>query len=170
MCFWSFIMKLNNPVKFVNNNIDGTLIARGEILCQYSAKDTPGADDWVNEFDINLIYKWIRISFDCGKSFPFQYKLNNTDISIEFEISENEFVESGNADYQYMYTYEISNKAIFDEIKYKPIGIFVKDENKSTSVLSPIVYRTENEKYYLDILVTDLFIQHNKGKICFIKN
>lgn len=163
-------MRLDNPIKFLKNNVDGTLIARGEILCQYSTVDNPSSTDWVNEFDSDIIYKWIRISFDFGKTFPFQYKLNNTDISIEFTITKDIFVESNNLDYPYMYTYKIANQAIFNEIKNKPIGVFVNEENKSTSVLSPIVYRSENDNYYLDILVTELFIQHNLGKTCFIKN
>ena len=33
-----------------------------------------------------------------------------------------------------------------------------------------IVYRSENDKYYLDILVHDMFISNNLGKTCFVKN
>jgi hypothetical protein len=143
----------------------------GEIICQYSIIDSPKTDsDWTTEFDAEKIYKWIRISFDFGKTFPFQYKLNNTDISFKFIISETAFDNSTNSDYPKKYTYQIANEAIFNEIKNKPIGVFIEDTNSSTSVLSPIVYRSENNKYYLDILVTDLFIANNLNKTCFVKN
>lgn len=143
----------------------------GEIICQYSTIDNPSNEnDWTTEFDAETIYKWIRISFDFGKTYPFQYKLNNTDISFTFTISEDIFDDSTNLDYPKKYTYQIANKAIFNEIKNKPIGVFIEDTNSSTSVLAPIVYRTENDKYYLDILVHDIFISNNLGKTCFVKN
>jgi hypothetical protein len=183
MSIWSDGMKLDNPTKFLKEGIDPTLIARGEIICQYSTVDDPKSNsDWSDTFSAENVYKWIRISLDYGKNFPFQYKLNNTDISIKFTINEDAFEDSGDSDYPKMYKYQIKNPALFEEIKHKPIGIFVtetvesagKTISKSTSVLAPVVYRTEtinNEtKYYLDILVTNLFIQHNSGKTCFIKN
>lgn len=85
-------MKLSNPTKFTSNNTDGTLIARGEIICQYSTEDIPTT--WATEFNSSLIYKWIRLSFDGGATYPFQYKLNNTEINYTFTITANAFTNS----------------------------------------------------------------------------
>lgn len=164
---------INNPKKFTNDGADGTLIARGEVLCQYSTEDNPSSiRDWTSEFDVSMICKWIRISFDKGLTFPFQYKLNSNELSFSFTIENASFIDSGNSDYPKKYTYEITNAELFNEIRYKPIGIFIEENNGnvSTSVLAPVVYRITNNRYYLDILVTELFITNNTGKICMVKN
>ena len=166
-------MKLSDPKKYTPENIDGTLIARGEVICQYSTKDNPGINDWTDEFDNKQIYKWIRLSFDNGLTWKFQYKLNNTEVSFSFIIDESEFIDSTNSDYPKKYVYNISNEALFNEIKYKPIGIYIEDEtdmvNTSTSVLAPVIFRQDSIGFYLEILVTDLFIANNVGKICIVK-
>ena len=166
-------MKLSDPQKFTPENIDGTLIARGEVICQYSTQDNPGINDWTDTFDNSQIYKWIRLSFDNGLTWKFQYKLNNTELSFGFIISSEAFINSNNSDYPKKYVYTISNEALFNEIKYKPIGIYIEDENDntstSTSVLAPVIFRQDSVGYYLEILVTDLFITNNTGKICIVK-
>lgn len=161
---------ISNPIKFTPTNVDGTLIARGEVICQYSTKDNPGNNDWTDQFDSTQIYKSIRMSFDNGSTWKLQYKLNS-EISFSFTINSNEFTNSNNTDYPKKYTYQITNENLFNAIKYKPIGIFIEDNNgnTSTSILAPIIYRKDNNNYYLDILVTELFITNNSGKICKVK-
>lgn len=166
-------MKLSDPQKFTPENIDGTLIALGEVVCQYSEVDNPTqASDWTDIFDNTKIYKWIRLSFDNGSTWKLQYKLNNTDISFQFVVNEFTFTNSGNTDYPKKYTYTISNESLFNAIKYKPIGVYLEEDNGniSTSILAPIVFRHDLNGYYLDILVTDLFITNNIGKICTVKS
>ena len=167
-------MRLSDPKKFTPENIDGTLIARGEVICQYSTQDNPGINDWTDTYNNSYIYKWIRLSFDNGNTWKLQYKLNNSDISFQFVINSSEFVDSGNTDYPKKYVCSIANEALFNAVKYKPIGIYIEDENDnvntSTSILAPVIFRQDVTGYYLDILVTNLFISNNTGKICIIKS
>lgn len=165
-------MKLNNPQKFAPSNIDGTLIARGEVICQYSTVNSPISDtDWTIDFDENLQYKWIRISFDCGKTYKIQYKLNSVnEISFSFTITSDVFEDSNEIDYTKKYVYEVNNKELYDIIKNKPIGVFIEDGNSSMSILAPIIYRTDGNKYYIEILVTEMFINNHLNKTCIVKS
>lgn len=164
-------MRLDNPQKFVSSDIDGTLIARGEVICQYSTNQSPSDSDWTVDFDENLQYKWIRISFDGGKTYKIQYKLNAVnEISFSFTITADEFEDSNEMDYTKKYVYEIGNKELYESIKNKPIGVFIEDGNSSMSVLAPIIYKSENDKYYIEILVTEMFINNHLNKICIVKS
>jgi hypothetical protein len=73
-------------------------------------------------------------------------------------------------DYTKKYVYEISNKELYESIKNKPIGVFIEDGNSSMSVLAPIIYKSENDKYYIEILVTEMFINNHLNKICIVKS
>jgi hypothetical protein len=90
-----FVMKLNNPEKFVagiDNNCS-PLIAVCDIICQFSEAENPQNDeDWVivtaENYAKNNSYRWIRISFDRGASFSIKYKLNlNVEIAESFVIN-----------------------------------------------------------------------------------
>lgn len=163
-------MNLSNPKKYTKNNIDGTLVAVGEIICQYSTYDNPSENDWTDQFEDNQIYKWIRLSFDNGLTWKFQYKLNVSDVSFSFTITADQFVDSGNTDYPKKYVYKLTNESLFNEVRYKPLAVYIEDNNTNTSVLAPVVYRSDVTGYYLDILFTDIFITNNLNKICIVKN
>ena len=174
-------MKLNTPLKYFPGNSNdenykenynnSLLMARGDVICQYSAEDIP--EIWVDFKDITdtSLYKWIRISFDGGINWPLQSKLNsNVVLEFSFEINNENILDySNNTDFVKRYIYEIDNLDNFEAIKNNPTSIYVIDGKNSFSVIAPIVYREENNSYYLDILFTDYFITQQLNKTCIVK-
>ena len=159
-------MRLNNPKKFVENGIDGSLIARGEIICQYTSDENISASTiWSNEFD--LTSKWIRFSFDSGISFPIQYKLNQMYFSPrEIVINSTNVIDSDDLEYTKCIKIDIDAE-VYELIKNNPVGIFAKNGTRSTSLLAPVVYDDTN--YTLSILLTEVFYNNNIDNVCIIK-
>ena len=174
-------MKISTPLRFFTGNTnnenysenykDALLMARGDVICQYSAEDIP--ENWVDFKDITdvSIYKWIRMSFDSGTTWPLQSKLNsNVILEFSFEINDTNIIN--NQDDQTFikrYRYVIDNLTQFQAIKNNPTAVYVENGNNSLSVIAPIVYRELDGNYYLDVLFTDSFVSTYTNKICVVK-
>jgi hypothetical protein len=183
-------MKLDNPQKFVSNGIDGTLIARGEIKCQFSSYDLPAEtmEDWSDEYNEDINYKWIRISFDNGNSWPIKYKLNIVEEQLtifeEFDINTNAFVSTGTEDgeeYTHKYVIPINTKQMFDQNYGKVLNIAVSyedNENKETKYINyfaPIQWKQKTTvdssyDYSVEIFFNENFISTYAGWKCTIKS
>lgn len=173
-------MKINNPVKWTTDDSDGTLIARGEVVAQYSQRVFPGDTDWVDQSSIaeNESYQWIRISFDGGTTYSIKYRLN-LDYQFSFIVDYTSLREVSELEYSYCYSEEIS-EILFNELKYKSLGIFIQNKSANgvetvMNVLAPIQFRselqteTDTTKYFIDIYLTDLFVQNYSTKVCYVR-
>lgn len=184
-------MKLNNPQKFINDSTkDGSLIAVCEIKCQFSEIDEPTNTDWVDIYNENIFYKWIRISFDNGNNYPIKYKLNlvdpNTEINGSFIISNTVFSENkdtyGITDEEYPYKYVIAlteAEYLKNVGKGLSISLFNEDESNTTktyvNIFAPIKYKeittaTSTKEYFIEILVTETFITNYSGYTCTFRS
>lgn len=185
-------MKLNNPQKFINDStIDSNLIAVGEIKCQFSEYESPTAEsDWVEIYDEETFYKWIRISFDNGNNYPIKYKLNlvdpATEINGSFIINNTVFSENkddlGVIDEEYPYKYVIAlteTEYIKNVGKGLNISLFNEDESNTiktyVNIFAPIKYKeittaTSTKEYFIEILVTETFITNYSGYTCTFRS
>lgn len=132
-------MKISTPLRYFaeKNNSEilknSILMARGDVICQYSIVNNPINDsDWI---DFNSItnniedYKWMRISFDNGKTFPFKSKLNSEVIKeFNFEINDTNIIantEPGDSTFIQRYSYPIEDVNEYTAIKNNPVAVFV---------------------------------------------
>jgi hypothetical protein len=186
-------MKLDNPQKFMTTG-DGTLIARGEIKCQFSSDDT----NWDDLYDENS--KWIRISFDNGTSWSIKYKLNMVEEELpiykKFTIEDNKFSKTTNEDadeYTHKYVIPITDKKMFDQNYGKTLNIAIYSSESSdtgsnnesnTEILKNISYinyfapvqwkqivtAESSLEYSVEIFFNDHFISNYAGWTCIIKS
>lgn len=181
-------MKLDNPQKFVSNGIDGTLIARGEIKCQFSSYDLPkeAMEDWSDEYNEDINYKWIRISFDNGNSWPIKYKLNIVEEQLtifeEFLIDDTKFSKTNSEDgeeYTHKYVIPINTKKMFDQNYGKVLNIAISladnVETKYINYFAPIQWKQitnadSSYAYSVEIFFNETFISTYSGWKCTIKS
>jgi len=180
-------MKLDNPQKFMTAG-DGTLIARGEIKCQFSSVESPKTNDWNGSYDENINYKWIRISFDNGLTWPIKYKLNIVEEELaifeEFDITTNAFVSTVAADgeeYTHKHVITINNKKMFEQNYGKVLNIAVSYEDnenietKYINYFAPIQWKQitnadSSYTYSVEIFFNENFISTYEGWKCTIKS
>lgn len=138
-------MRLDNPVKFTNNNIDGTLIARGEYITQYSADNT----NWHNEFKLGDNY--IQISLDGGTTYPIKYQIQQ---QFYKEITKADLIalKEPRIDQMKEFAYAITQDE-YNMIKNKSLVFHFQNENIET------LYRVEadDSTYNLIIIVTSIW-------------
>ena len=179
-------MKIFEPSKFFagtssdpnysENYNNSLLMARGDILCQYSKEEVPTENSWISYKEIldSSIYKWIRLSFDKGLTWAITFQINNESIlTFSFLLNNENLTDnlenSNNEVFNKRYTYQLQSKEEYESIKNNNVSVYLNENKTNISILAPIVYREENNFYYLDILFTDSFVTQQLNKTCIVK-
>ena len=172
-------MKLNNPKKFNISNVNAptedqlALIARGEIICYYSAAQSPSETDWTTQYEQTLIYKWIALSFDGGKTKQVKYQVNHVNVEENFIIGSTESPFETNTDSSTKFEFPwvkkiVFNPNVFNEIKNKAVSVTVAlDNNRTMNIATPIIFDSATST--IELLFTDSFISMYQDKTCYVK-
>ena len=173
-------MKIYEPCRFFAGNIadpgysenyrNALLMARGDVICQYSKENIPGENSWISYTNITDIssYKWVRLSFDKGLTWAIRFQINTESIlSFSFEINNTNLIDNlDDETFNKRYSYQLPDKTTYDLIKNNMVSIYINNGTSSSSLLAPVIYREESNNYYLDILFNDSFISINENKTC----
>lgn len=173
-------MKIYEPCRFFAGNIadpgysenyrNALLMARGDVICQYSKENIPGENSWISYTNISdmSLYKWVRLSFDKGLTWAIRLQINTESIlSFSFEINNDNLIENPDDEtFNKRYSYQLPDKTTYDLIKNNMVSIYINNDNSSSSLLAPVIYREDTNNYYLDILFNDSFISLNENKVC----